>query len=68
MTKPRKMPARWTVEVIPGGYRVDDAEGKALAYCFGLPPSTLPAAGEASRVEHRQIVGVAEGLGPAPTN
>ena len=48
MTKPRKMPARWTVEVIPGGYRVDDAEGQVLAYCYGLPPSTLPAAGEAS--------------------
>ena len=42
------MPARWTVEVIPGGYRVDDAEGQVLAYCYGLPPSTLPAAGEAS--------------------
>lgn len=48
VTKTRKMPAPWTVEVIPGGHRVDDAEGKALAYCYGLPPSTLPAAGEAS--------------------
>ena len=41
------MPAPWTVVEIPGGFRVDDADGKALAYCYGLPPEKLPAAGEA---------------------
>ena len=45
MNKPRKMPAPWKVEEIPGGYRVDDAEGKAPAYCYGLEPRELPAAG-----------------------
>ena len=35
----------WTVVEIPGGFRVDDADGKALAYCYGLEPRELPAAG-----------------------
>ena len=48
MTRPRKMPAPWTDEVIPGGFRSDDPDGKAVAYCYGLAPSTLPAAGETS--------------------
>ena len=47
MNTPRKMPASWTATEIPGGFRVDDADGKALAYCYGLPPEKLPAAGEA---------------------
>ena len=45
MTKPRKMPPPWIVVEIPGGFRVDDAEGKSLAYCYGLEPRELPAAG-----------------------
>ena len=45
MTKPRKMPAPWTVETIPGGFRVNDADGKGLAYVYGLPDRYLPAAG-----------------------
>jgi hypothetical protein len=47
MTKPRKMPPPWAVVEIPGGFRVDDAEGKSLAYCYGLEPRELPAAGPA---------------------
>ena len=39
------MPPPWTVVEIPGGFRVDDADGKALAYCYGLEPRELPAAG-----------------------
>ena len=39
------MPAPWKVEEIPGGYRVDDAEEKAFAYCYGLDPRELPAEG-----------------------
>ena len=31
--KPRKMPAPWKVEQIPGGDRADDAKRKAVAYC-----------------------------------
>ncbi len=37
------MSAPWTVGVIPGGFRVDDADGKALAYDYGLEPRELPA-------------------------
>jgi len=57
LTKPRKMPAPWTVEHIPGGFRVDDAEGKAVAYCYGLDPRELPAAGHLrlTRDEARRV-------------
>ena len=41
------MPPSWTVVEIPGGYRVDDADGKALAYVYGLDRKELPAAGPA---------------------
>jgi len=47
--KPRKMPAPWKVEQIPGGYRVDDAERKAVAYYYRLDPRELPAAGHLRR-------------------
>ena len=30
---PRRFPAPWTVEKIPGGFKVLDANGQALAYC-----------------------------------
>ena len=57
MTNPRKMPAPWKVEEIPGGYRVDDAEGKAVAYCYGLDPRESPAAGHLrlTRDEARRV-------------
>lgn len=45
MTKPRKMPAPWALKEIPGGYCVVDAEGKRLAYVYGLDPKELAAAG-----------------------
>ena len=41
------MPPPWIVVEISGGFRVDDAEGKSLAYCYGLEPRELPAAGPA---------------------
>ncbi len=41
----RRMPAPWEVEEIPGGYCVVDAEGKRLAYVYGLDPKELAAAG-----------------------
>jgi hypothetical protein len=31
----RRFPAPWTVEQIPGGYKVVDATGQAIAYCYG---------------------------------
>ena len=34
---PRKLPAPWRVEALPGGYVVKDATGHALAYCYGHP-------------------------------
>jgi len=57
MTKPRKMPAPWKVEEIPGGYRVDDAEGKAVAHCYCLDSRELPAAGnlKLTRDEARRV-------------
>ena len=32
---PRRFPPSWTVERIPGGYKVLDAEGQSLAYVYG---------------------------------
>jgi hypothetical protein len=32
---PRRFPAPWTVTRIPGGWRVDDGAGRALAYVYG---------------------------------
>ena len=57
MDKPRKMPAPWKVEEIPGGYRVDDAVGKSVAYCYGQDPRELPAAGHLrlTRDEARRV-------------
>ena len=57
MSKPRKMPAPWKVEEIPGGYRVDDAERNAVAYYYGLDPRELPAAGHLrlTRDEARRV-------------
>ncbi len=38
---PRHFPPPWTVEQIPGGYKVKDANGHALAYVYArlVPPS-----------------------------
>ena len=32
---PRRFPPPWTVEEIPGGYKVKDANGQSLAYVYG---------------------------------
>jgi len=34
MTSSRRFPAPWSVEQIPGGYKVVDATGQALAYIY----------------------------------
>jgi hypothetical protein len=31
----RRFPPPWTVEEIPGGYKVKDANGQSLAYVYG---------------------------------
>jgi len=31
----RRFPSPWTVEQIPGGYQVKDANGQSLAYVYG---------------------------------
>ena len=31
----RRFPPPWTVEQIPGGYKVIDANGQSLAYVYG---------------------------------
>jgi hypothetical protein len=31
----RRFPAPWTIESIPGGYKVRDANGQSLAYVYG---------------------------------
>ena len=31
----RRFPPPWTVEEIPGGYKVKDAKGQSLAYVYG---------------------------------
>ena len=41
----RRVPAPWAVKEIPGGYCVVDAEGKRLAYVYGLDEKELAAAG-----------------------
>jgi len=30
----RRFPAPWTVEKIPGGFKVNDANGQSLAYVY----------------------------------
>ena len=45
---PRRMPQRrfprpWSFEPIPGGYRVIDANGVALAHIYGEPPQAVAA-------------------------
>ena len=35
LTMSRRFPPPWTVEQTPGGYKVIDADGQALAYVYG---------------------------------
>jgi hypothetical protein len=35
MSKVRRFPPPWTVDQIPGGYKVKDASGQSLAYVYG---------------------------------
>ena len=37
----RRFPRPWRFEPIPGGYRVIDANGLALAHVYGEPPNAI---------------------------
>ena len=37
----RRFPRQWRFEPIPGGYRVIDAHGLALAHVYGEPPNAI---------------------------
>jgi hypothetical protein len=37
----RRVPRPWRFEPIPGGYRVIDANGLALAHVYGEPPNAI---------------------------
>src|SRR6188472_2151621 len=37
----RRFPRPWRFEAIPGGYRVIDANGLALAHVYGEPPNAI---------------------------
>jgi hypothetical protein len=37
----RRFPRSWRFEPIPGGYRVIDANGLALAHVYGEPPHAV---------------------------
>ena len=37
----RRFPRPWRFEPIPGGYRVIDANGLALAHVYGEPPDAI---------------------------
>jgi hypothetical protein len=39
---PRRFPAPWHADPMPGGYVVRDANGKALAYVYSDPPIPCP--------------------------
>ena len=57
MLAPRSFPRPWSVIEIPGGFRVDDANGKRLGYFYSWddanavhPPDDVLTADEARRI------------------
>jgi hypothetical protein len=49
---PRRFPPPWTVEQIPAGFKIVDANGQALAYVYAgdTPAAKLLAPDEARRI------------------
>lgn len=43
MSPPRRLPAPWTVEEMPGGFKVVDANRLAVAYVYGSDHPTTAA-------------------------
>jgi hypothetical protein len=56
MTSPRRFPAPWQVEQIPGGYKVLDANDQALVYVYAREtPQQVEAAKALTLDEARRI-------------
>ena len=54
----RRFPPPWTVEQIPGGYKVKDAHGQSLAYVYGRETrADADTAGVLTLNEARRIAG-----------
>ena len=52
----RRFPAPWTVEKIPGGFKVYDTNGQALAYLYSrYNPNDAQIAGVLTEDEARRI-------------
>jgi hypothetical protein len=59
----RRFPPPWSVEQIPGGYKVLDANGQSLAYVYGretradadIAPGAHHGRGSADREQHCQV-------------
>jgi hypothetical protein len=49
-TMTRRFPAPWTVEKTPGGFKVLDANGQALAYVYAGDKSVTLTEDEARRI------------------
>jgi len=54
LTDAPPIPAPWTAERIPGGYKVPDAEGQALAYVYGT--SGYPSVGSTLTLDEARRV------------
>ena len=61
----RRFPPPWTVEQIPGGYKVKDANGQSLAYCYGR--ETRAAADIAKLLTMDQARRIASNIAKLPT-
>ena len=42
MTTPRRFPPPWTVEQMPGGFKVLDSNGQALVYVYARETKPKP--------------------------
>jgi hypothetical protein len=51
----RRFPPPWTVETIPGGLKVCDANGQSLAYVYGYAPHDAAIAKALTLDEARRI-------------
>jgi hypothetical protein len=51
----RRFPAPWTVERIPGGFKVNDANGQTLAYFYAREEPASAVAKVLARDEARRL-------------
>ena len=62
---PRRFPPSWTVEQTPGGYKVIDANGQALAYVYAR--ETLAGADTAKALTEDEARPIATNIAKLPT-